>query len=235
LERRSALCRDVARGHVGAPPYVPYPHRARTPRHRSDHRSLRCVGVDSPVTIVASGPCQVAPIHRTDAPPAARHWPSGRRTSPAMLWPLHACLCHRRDLTNSQPAVPNYKKTSPASASRAHTAARAPPLPLPPPQCFCPAPSPPSPLSTLGYWLGTSVAVQPARTRAFALSSPKQARPRATEPRITADHRRSSVHIHTSHGSTPGESLVTSALCPIPLRPPSAGIARVNPAAEPEG
>jgi hypothetical protein len=63
--------RDVMRGHVGAPPYVSYPRRARTPRRRSDQRLLRCVGVNSPVTFVASGPCQVAPIHRTGAPLAA--------------------------------------------------------------------------------------------------------------------------------------------------------------------
>jgi hypothetical protein len=101
--------RDVVRGHVGASSYMPYPHRAHTPRCRSDHRSLRCVGVNSPVTFVASGPCQVAPIHRTGAPPAVRHWPPERRTSPAMPWPFHACLCHRRGLTHSQPTFPDYK------------------------------------------------------------------------------------------------------------------------------
>jgi hypothetical protein len=41
--------------------------------------------------------------------PAARHWPPGRRTSPATPWPFHACLCHRRDLTTSQPTFPDYK------------------------------------------------------------------------------------------------------------------------------
>jgi hypothetical protein len=117
----------------------------------------------------------------------------------------------------------------------AHTRRRAPPSPLPPPHCFCPAPPPPSPLSTLGCWLGTSGAAQSARMRAFALSSPEQARPRATDPRVAAGHRRSSVHVHTSHGSTPGESLVTSELCPVPLRPPFTGTAPVNPAAEPKG
>jgi hypothetical protein len=108
-ERRSVLCRDVTRGHVGAPPYVSYPHRVRTPRCWSDHRSLRCDGMNSLVTFVASGPCQVAAIHRTDAPPAARHWPPGQRTSPAMPWPFHACWCHRPDLTHSQPTFPDYK------------------------------------------------------------------------------------------------------------------------------
>jgi hypothetical protein len=114
-------------GHVVAPLYVPYPGRARMPRSQSDHRSLRYAGVNSPVTFVASGLCQVAPIHRIGAPPAARHWPPGLRMSPAMPWPFHACLCHRRDLTHSQPTFPDYKKTSQASASRARpTAARAP-------------------------------------------------------------------------------------------------------------
>jgi hypothetical protein len=51
----------------------------------------------------------VAPIHQTGTPPAARHWPPGRRTSPAMLWPFHTCLCHRHDLTHSQSTFPDYK------------------------------------------------------------------------------------------------------------------------------
>jgi hypothetical protein len=101
--------RDVVRNHVGALPYVPYPRQARMPRRRSDHRLLRYVGMNSPVMFVASGPCQVAPIHQTGAPPAACHWLLGRRTSPAMPWPFHACLCHRRDLTHSQPTFPDYK------------------------------------------------------------------------------------------------------------------------------
>jgi hypothetical protein len=76
-ERRDAPCRDVVRGHVGKPPYAPYPRRARTPRHRSDHRSLRCASGSSPVPSVESGPRQVASIHR----PAHRPWRAiGRRS-----------------------------------------------------------------------------------------------------------------------------------------------------------
>jgi hypothetical protein len=133
---------------------------------------------------------------------------------------------YRPSPTISRPPRPLHCAHTPAAELRRR---------LPPPQCFCPAPPPPSPLSTLGCWLGTSGAAQPARTRAFALSSLEQARPRATEPRVAADHRRSSVHVHTSHGSTPGESLVTSELCPVPLRPPFARIAPANPAAKPKG
>jgi hypothetical protein len=48
LERRSALCRDVVRGHVGKPPYASYTRRARMARCRSDR--------SSPVPSVASGP-----------------------------------------------------------------------------------------------------------------------------------------------------------------------------------
>jgi hypothetical protein len=39
-ERRSTLYCDVERGHVGKPPYAPYPRRARTPRRWSNHWSL---------------------------------------------------------------------------------------------------------------------------------------------------------------------------------------------------
>jgi hypothetical protein len=112
-ERRSALCRDVERGHVGKPPYAPYPRRARTPRRRSDHRSLRCDGGSLPVTAVASGPRQVAPIHRP-ALLVARHWPPERRTSPAMSCPLYACVCHRRDPTSPQPTSRAYLSLSSA-------------------------------------------------------------------------------------------------------------------------
>jgi hypothetical protein len=49
-------------GHVVAPLYVPYPGRARMPRRQSDHRSLRYAGVNSLLTFVASGLCQVAPL-----------------------------------------------------------------------------------------------------------------------------------------------------------------------------
>jgi hypothetical protein len=67
--------------------------------------------------------------------------------------------------------------------------------------------------------------------RAFALSSPEQARSRATVPRVTAGHRWSPVHVHMSHASTPGESLVTTEACPVP--PPAA--VRRNCAGEPRG
>jgi hypothetical protein len=67
----------IERGHVGKPPYAPYPRRLRSPRRRSDHRSLCCDGGSSPVTVVASGPHQVVPIHRS----AHRPWrPIGRRS-----------------------------------------------------------------------------------------------------------------------------------------------------------
>jgi hypothetical protein len=36
----------------------------------------------------------------TGAPPGARHWPPGRRTSPAMPRPPHAFVSHQRDLTS---------------------------------------------------------------------------------------------------------------------------------------
>jgi hypothetical protein len=76
---------------------------------------------------------------------------------------------------------------------------------------------------------------QPARTRAFALNSPEQARSRATEPRVAACHRWSPAHAHTFHGSTPGESLVTIEPYPVPLWPSFAGIAPANLAVEPKG
>jgi hypothetical protein len=127
LERRSALCRDVARGHVGTPPYVSYPRRARTPRRRSDHRSLRCDGGNSPVTPVASGPCQVAPIHR----PAHRPWHAIGRRSDACRRPCCG-LSTRACVTGVTPLAPNRPsagiKTSPGPClARTPNHRRAPP------------------------------------------------------------------------------------------------------------
>jgi hypothetical protein len=58
------------------------------------------------------------------APPVARHWPPERRTSPAMPWPLHACVCHRRDPTSSKPTSREYinQSSTPASCARPTTA-----------------------------------------------------------------------------------------------------------------
>jgi hypothetical protein len=53
------------------------------------------------------------------APPVARHWPPERRTSPAMSWPLHACVCHRRDPTSSQSTSREYISQS-SAVLRAH-------------------------------------------------------------------------------------------------------------------
>jgi hypothetical protein len=86
-------------GHVGNPPYAPYPCRARTPRHQSDRWSLCCAGRSTPVPFVASGPRLVVLIHQ----PAYCPWRaigrrSGARRRPCPR-PLHACKWHRRDPT----------------------------------------------------------------------------------------------------------------------------------------
>jgi hypothetical protein len=124
---RDALCRDVVRGHVGHPPYAPYPHRARTPRRRSDRRSMRSASGDSPMSSVASGPRQVALIHR----PAHRPWRaigcrSGTRRRPCPR-PLHACKWHRRDPTYPQPTF-RALISQPPVAPRAHVHQPEPPL-----------------------------------------------------------------------------------------------------------
>jgi hypothetical protein len=54
------------------------------------------------------------------APPVPRHWPPERRTSPAMPWPLHACVCHRREPTSSQPTFRECISQS-SVLPRAHT------------------------------------------------------------------------------------------------------------------
>jgi hypothetical protein len=121
------LCNDVARGHVGTLPYVPYPRRARMPRRQSDRRSLRC---NWTVPDGARGNWTVPDGANTPAgaPPVARHLPPERRTSPAMPWSLHACVCHRRD-----PLAPNRPsagiKISPRPClARTPNHRRAPPL-----------------------------------------------------------------------------------------------------------
>jgi hypothetical protein len=119
VNARDALCRDVVRGHVGHPPYVPYPRQARTQRRRSDRWSLLSAGGDSPVPSVASGPRQVALIHR----PAHRSWRAiGRRSGARRRLcprPLHACKWHQRDPTYPRPTSPALI-SQPRVAPRAH-------------------------------------------------------------------------------------------------------------------
>jgi hypothetical protein len=69
----TSATRRTRRTHVG---------RARA-RHRSDPWSLRSAGGSSPVPSVASGPRQVALIHR----PAHRPWSAIGRRSGARRWP----------------------------------------------------------------------------------------------------------------------------------------------------
>jgi hypothetical protein len=81
---------------------MPYPHRARTPRRRSNHRSLCCGGGSLPVTPVASGPRQVAPIHRT----AHRSWRAIGRRSDARCRPCRG-FSTRACVTGMTPLAPN--------------------------------------------------------------------------------------------------------------------------------
>jgi hypothetical protein len=98
---RRALLRHRARPR--RPPVVrAVPRRARTPRHRSDHRSLRSAGGDSPVPSVASGPRQVVLIHR----PAHRPWRAISRRSGARRRPCPG-LSTRASGTGVTPPTPN--------------------------------------------------------------------------------------------------------------------------------
>jgi hypothetical protein len=106
-ERRDAPCRDVVHGHIGKPPYAPYPRQACTPRRRSDRWSLRCAGGSSPVASVASGPCQVASIHR----PAHRLWcaigrRSGARRRPSRVLSTRARVVVGTSLAANRPLAP---------------------------------------------------------------------------------------------------------------------------------
>jgi hypothetical protein len=121
LERQSALCRDVARGHVGTPPYAPYPRRARMPRGRNAHWSLRCTGVLLCVTSTTAGGRQVArphsPAHRTPCA-IGRRAIARRRALP----PIPACSDRRDDPTSSQPTSREYINQS-SNAPRARPTA----------------------------------------------------------------------------------------------------------------
>jgi hypothetical protein len=120
---------DVVRGHVGTPPYVPYLRRARTPRHWSDHRSWHNVGVNSPVTSVASGSWQVAPIHQTGAHPRraigrrgdARRRPHRGLSTRACVTGVTSPLHNRPSPTISRPPRPlprAHTQPPPSSAAR---------------------------------------------------------------------------------------------------------------------
>jgi hypothetical protein len=54
-ERQDAFERDIMRGHVGHPPYTPYPLRVHTPRRWCDRWSLRSASEHSLEPSVASG------------------------------------------------------------------------------------------------------------------------------------------------------------------------------------
>jgi hypothetical protein len=104
-ERRSTLYCDIARGHVGAPPYVPYPHRARTARRRSDHRSLCCVSVNSPVTFMASDRARwrqsTGPAHH---PRRAIGRRGDARRRPCRGLSTHACVTGVTPPTHNRPS-----------------------------------------------------------------------------------------------------------------------------------
>jgi hypothetical protein len=119
--------------HVGAPPYTPYPRRARTPRHRSVQRSLRCADVLLCMTSTAAGMVPSGEATLTGAPPTARHWPPGQPHVAEPCRPRRACSGHRGDITTSQPTFRGYINTSP-TAPRART---------PPPELHHPPLPPP--------------------------------------------------------------------------------------------
>jgi hypothetical protein len=105
------------RVHVGNPPYALYPRRARTPRHRSDCWSLRCAGGSTPVPSVASGPHQVAPIHRS----AHRPWRAIGRRSGARRRPSHDLSTRARvvvvtSLVPNRPPAPMKTRPRPLLA-----------------------------------------------------------------------------------------------------------------------
>jgi hypothetical protein len=110
---------------VGAPPYAPYPCRARTPRHRRVQRSLRCAGVLLYMTSTAAGMVPSGEATLAGAPPTARHWPPGQPHAVEPCRPRRACSGHRGDITGSQPTFRGYINTSPTTPR-----ARTPPLEL---------------------------------------------------------------------------------------------------------
>jgi hypothetical protein len=141
---RRALPRRV-RGHVGHPPYAPYPRRARTSRRRSDHRSLRCTGGSTPVPSVASGPCKVALIHR----PAHCPWRaicrrSGARRRPCPR-PLHACKWHQCDPPTPTKLPRAYIPAPAVPRVHAHPPRATAVPPLAPPVCTSLQSTPPLP------------------------------------------------------------------------------------------
>jgi hypothetical protein len=127
LERRSALCRDVVRGHICTPPYAPYPHRARMQRGQNAHGSLRCVGVLPCVTSTAAGGRQVARPHSRRT---ARRAPLAAERShiTGHCRPHRACSDRRDDPTSSQPTSREYINQSSTAPRARPTAARAPPF-----------------------------------------------------------------------------------------------------------
>jgi hypothetical protein len=114
-ERRDAFGRDVVRGHVGHPPYAPYPLRARTPRRRCDCWSLRSAGEHSLVPSVASG-CD------------RWRWSASRRTARGA--PLAAGAAH---VAGHAPGLP----------TRASGTGVTPPTPTDLPRAYKPAPAVP--------------------------------------------------------------------------------------------
>jgi hypothetical protein len=99
-----------ARGLSGILPGYPCKEgRRRTPR-----------GVNSPVTFVASGPCQVAPIHRTGAPPRrtiGRRGDACRR--PCRGLSTRACVTGMTSPTHNRPSPTISRPPRPLPRARA--------------------------------------------------------------------------------------------------------------------
>jgi hypothetical protein len=119
--------RDIVHGHVGAPPYAPYPRWARTPRCRNVQRSMRLVGGLLCMTSMAAGMVPSGKAALTGAPPSARHWPPGQPHVTEHCRPHRACTDHRGDPTSSQLTSHDYIDKSPTAPRARPTTARAPP------------------------------------------------------------------------------------------------------------
>jgi hypothetical protein len=96
-----------------APPYTPYPRRARTPRGRNVQRSLRCAGVLLCMTFTAVWGVPSGEATLAGVPTASRHWPPGQPHVAAHCRPHRVCTGHRGDITNSQPTFRDYINKSP--------------------------------------------------------------------------------------------------------------------------